>query len=88
LKSFLIRKLTLKGDCLGDLNNFVLVNLPTTINGIVLVNGLFNIINKPTHFDKHTGNISLLDPILITDSIQVIDSDTVKIDRQISDHDR
>jgi hypothetical protein len=30
---------------------------------------------------------SLLDPILITDSIQVIDSDTIEIDRQISDHD-
>jgi hypothetical protein len=35
----------------------------------------------------YTGNISLLDPILITDSIQVIDSGTVEIDRQISDHD-
>jgi kynurenine formamidase len=52
-----------------------------------LFGGLFNVIDKPTHFDKHTGNISLLDPILITDSIQVIDSDTIEIDRQISDHD-
>jgi hypothetical protein len=73
--------------CFSAETVLVLKNLPTTINGIVLVNGLFNIIDKPTHFDKHTGNISLLDPIFITDSIQVIDSDTVKIDRQISDHD-
>jgi hypothetical protein len=47
--------------CLGDLNNNFMVNLPTTINDIVVVNGLFNVIDKPTHFDKHTGNISLLD---------------------------
>jgi hypothetical protein len=73
--------------CLGDLNNVVMVNLPTTINDIDAVNGLFKIINKPTHVDKHASNISLLDPILITDSIQVIHSDTIEIDRQISDHD-
>jgi hypothetical protein len=73
--------------CLGDLNNVVMVNLPTTINDIDAVNGLFNIINKPTHFDKHAGNISLLDPILITDSIQAIDSYAIEIDRKISDHD-
>ena len=36
-----------------------------------------NIINKPTHFDNRTGNYSLLDPILITDSISIIDSDTI-----------
>ena len=60
--------------CLGDINKSVMINLPTTINDIVVVNGLVNIIDKPTHFDKHTGNISLLDPILIADSIQVIES--------------
>jgi hypothetical protein len=64
-----------------------MINLPTTINDIVVVNDLVNIFDKPTHFDKHTGTISLLDPILITDSIQGLDSDTTKIDRQISDHD-
>jgi hypothetical protein len=46
-----------------------MINLPTTINDIVVANGFVNIIDKPTHFDKHTGNISLLDPILITDSV-------------------
>ena len=64
-----------------------MMNLPTTVNDVVMVNGLVNIIDKPTHFDKHTGNISLLDPILITDSIQIIDSDTITIDRRISNHD-
>ena len=60
--------------CLGDLNTSLMINLPTTIHDSVVVNGFVNIIDKPAHFDKHTGNISLLDPILITDSIQVIDS--------------
>jgi hypothetical protein len=60
--------------CLGDLNKSLMINLPTTISDIVVVNGFVYIIDKPTHFDKHTGNISLLDPMLITDSIQVIDS--------------
>ena len=73
--------------CLGDLNKNVMINLPTTVNDIVALTGLVNIKDKPTHFDKHTGNISLLDPILITDSIQVIDSDRIAIDIQISDHD-
>ena len=48
---------------------------------------LFNIINKPTYFDNRTGNNSLLDPILITGSISIIDSDTMHIDREFSDHD-
>ncbi|CAC5399737.1 unnamed protein product [Mytilus coruscus] len=43
--------------------------------------------NKPTHFDTRTGNTSLLDPILVTDSIPVVDKDTIPIDRGISDHD-
>jgi hypothetical protein len=30
---------------------------------------------------------TLIDPILVTDSIRVIDSDTIPIDRSISDHD-
>ncbi|CAC5384273.1 unnamed protein product [Mytilus coruscus] len=43
--------------------------------------------DKPTHFDTRTGNTSLLDPILVTDSIPVVDKDTIPIDRGISDHD-
>ena len=63
--------------CLGDLN----INIRDFINVFV------NVINKPTHFDNRTGNNSVLDPILITDSISIIDSDTLHIDRELSDHD-
>ena len=64
-------------------------HLPNNVNDtcIFSINGLTNIINKPTHFDSRTGNSSLLDPILITDNVPLIDSDTIHIDRKISDHD-
>jgi hypothetical protein len=61
--------------------------LPNNVNDIFSINGLTNIINKPTHFDSRTGNSSLLDPILITDNVPLIDSDIIHIDRKISDHD-
>ena len=65
---------------MGDLNNFFL-SLPSNINDLIRINGLFNAIHQPTHFDSRTGSSSLLDPILITDS------DTIHIDRSISGHD-
>ena len=52
--------------CLGDMNTNFLGNLPQNVNDILVINGLVNIINKPTHFDARSGNTSLLDPILIT----------------------
>ena len=60
--------------------------LPNNVNDIFSINGLTNIINKPTYFDSRTGNSSLLDTILITDNVPLIDSDTIHIDRKISDH--
>ena len=54
---------------------------------MISISGLFNAIHQPTHFDSRTGSSSLFDPILITDSIQYVDSDTMHIDRPISDHD-
>ena len=51
--------------------------IPTNIRNIIFINGFVNVINKPTYFDNLTGNNSLLDPILITDSTSVIDSDTI-----------
>jgi hypothetical protein len=72
--------------CLGDLNKNFMGQLPNNVNDIFSINGLTNIINKPTHFDSRTGNSSLLDPILITDNVPLIDSDTIHIDRKISDH--
>jgi hypothetical protein len=74
--------------CLGDMNKNFLGNLPHNVKDILVINGLVNIINKPKHFDARSSNTSLLDPILITDSIPVIDCDTIPIDREISDHDR
>jgi hypothetical protein len=68
-------------------NKNFLGNLPHNVNDIFVINELINIINKPTHFDARSGNTSLLDPILITDSIPAIDCDTIPIDREISDHD-
>ena len=62
--------------CLGDLNINFMANIPTNIRDIIFINGFVNVINKPTHFDNRTGNNSLLDPILITDSTSIIDSDT------------
>ena len=69
------------------MNKNCLGNLPHNVNDILVINGLVNIINKPTHFDARSGNTSLLNPILITDLIPVIDCDTIPIDREISDHD-
>ena len=72
--------------CMGDLNkNFL--NLLSNINDLISINGLFNAIHQPIHLDSRTGSSSLLDPILITDSIQCVDSDTMHIDNYISDDD-
>ena len=73
--------------CLGDLNKNFMSDIPSNVKDIISINGLINIIEKPTHFDTRTGNTSLLDPILVTDSIPIIDSDTMPIDRGVSDHD-
>jgi hypothetical protein len=71
----------------------IFVHISQTDNIIILIMGLLKHmlkilpVNKPTHFDARLGNTSLLNPILITDSIPAIDSDTIPIDREISDHD-
>ena len=70
---------------LGDLNKNVVVNLPACVFDILTVNGLTNLIVNPTHFSGNSK--TLIDPILVTDSMHVIDSDTIPIDRSISDHD-
>ncbi|CAG2188973.1 unnamed protein product [Mytilus edulis] len=67
--------------CLGDLNKNFMSDLPSNIKDIIFINGLINIIDKATHFDTRTSSSSLLDPILVTDSIPVLDKDTIPIDR-------
>ena len=71
--------------CLGDLNINFMANIPTNIRDIIFINVFVNVIN--IHFDTRTVNNSLLYPILITDSISIIDSDTIHTDRELSDHD-
>ncbi|CAC5410238.1 unnamed protein product [Mytilus coruscus] len=73
-------------DIKGDLNKNCMSNLPSNIRDAFFINGLTNIIDKATHFDTRTGSSSLLGPILVTDSIPVLDKDTIPIDRGISDH--
>jgi hypothetical protein len=76
-------KRALDEDCniiwLSDLNTNCMTNIPRNIRDIIFINGFVNVINKLTHFHNRTGNNSLLDPILITDSISIIDSDTIHI---------
>jgi hypothetical protein len=70
---------------LGDLSKNFMVNLPACVFDILTVNGLTNLIINLTHFSGNSE--TLIDPILVMDSIHVIDSDTMPIDRSISDHD-
>ena len=62
-----------------------MVNLPACVFDILTVNGLTNLIVNPTHLSGNSE--TSIDLILVTDSIHVIDSDTIPIDRSISDHD-
>jgi hypothetical protein len=57
-----------------------MVNLPACVFDILTVNGLTNLIVNPTHFFSNSE--TLIDSILVTDSIRVIDSDTTYTYRQ------
>jgi hypothetical protein len=70
---------------LGDRSKNCMVNLPACVFDILTVNGLTNLIVIPTHFSGNSE--TLIDSILVTDSIRAIDSNTIPIDRSISDHD-
>ena len=70
---------------LGDLNKNFMINLPACVFDIITVNKLTNLIANPIHFSGNSE--TLIDLILVTDIIHVIDCDTIPIDRSISDHD-
>jgi hypothetical protein len=70
---------------LGDYNIDLLGNLPTEIADIINLYGLENKICYPTRFGSNS--YSFLDPILVSNSITVIESTTIPINRTISDHD-
>jgi hypothetical protein len=70
---------------LGDHNVDFLRPLPKKVNDIIHVYGLENKISDPTRFGHNSS--SLLDPILVTDSITELEANTIPFDCSISDHD-
>ncbi len=70
---------------LGDFNIDFLGRLPVDVEDIINLFGLQNKIYDPTRYGHNS--FSLLDPILVTDSVSVLESNTIPIDRTISDHD-
>ncbi len=59
--------------------------MPVDVEDIINLFGLENKIYDPTRYGHNS--FSLLDPILVTDSVTVLESNTIPIDRNISDHD-
>ena len=69
---------------LGDHNVDFLRLLSKEVDDIIHVYGLENKISDPTRFGHSS---SLLDTILATDSITVLEANTISFDCSISDHD-
>ena len=69
----------------GDWNVDFLRPLPHVLNDLLNLYGLRNVIKEPTRFGLSRN--SLLDPVLISNSIETIDNGVIPIERQISDHD-
>ena len=70
---------------LGDHSVDFLRPLPKEVDDIIHVYGLDNKISDPTRFGHNSS--FLLDPILVTDSITVLEANTIPFDCSISDHD-
>ena len=68
----------------GDLNIDFLLPLPTSVSDILNSQNLTNIITEPTRITDTRK--SLLDPILISNSIKVIEQGTIPVQTDISDH--
>ena len=74
-------KIVISGDLNCDLlrpNNNKLIDLMNMYN-------LRNVINKPTR--RHNNCSSLLDPIIISDTMTLLYSDVIDLPSYISDHD-
>ena len=69
---------------LGDINvDFLNLRSPDVLDCLTLFN-LTNVINEPT---RTIGNSStLIDPVIVSDACQVLDSGTISVDIAISDH--
>ena len=69
----------------GDLNSDLFIaNNNKLIDTMMLLN-LFNVISKPTQITNHSN--TLLDPIIISGTMNYIYYDVLRIPSQISDHD-
>ena len=70
---------------LGDLNSDLFITNNNTLIETMMLFSLANIISKPTRITGHSN--TLLDPIIISDTMNYIYSDVLKIPPEISDHD-
>ena len=68
----------------GDLNQDLLNDSSNHLRNIMAINTLTNVINKPTRMTNNTA--TLLDPILVSDHINVKQADTIDVESNISDH--
>ena len=70
---------------LGDLNvDFLKLNTTHEFHTIMESYSLANIIQQPTRITRNTS--TLIDPIIISENIQVHDSGIINVDHSISDH--
>jgi hypothetical protein len=70
---------------LGDLNSDLFIANNNKLIETMMLFNLVNIISKPTRITAHSN--TLLDPIMISDTMNYIYSDVLKIPSEISDHD-
>ena len=69
---------------IGDLNQDLLNPREIHLNNILHLNSLSNIILQPTRITDHSS--TLIDVILLTDSMTSLNADTIDIDSDVSDH--
>jgi hypothetical protein len=69
----------------GDLNSNLLCSNNDKLIDLVNIFNLKNVIDKPTRINGNTS--TLLDPIILSDTLNCNYSDVLKIPRHISDHD-
>jgi hypothetical protein len=69
----------------GDLNSNLLCSNNNELIDLVNIFNLKNVIDKPTRISGNTS--TLLDPIILSDTLNCNYSDVLKIPRHISDHD-
>ena len=70
---------------LGDMNSDLFIANNNKLIETMMLFNLANIISKPTIITVHSN--TLLDPIIISDTMNYIYSDVLKIPSEISDHD-